>query len=135
MMTNNLAATFREPWLIYDFPLPADNPTIRIDAKYDTQNVQVKDGELKMKQLAFKSGDKHISISGIQSHKLDIGHGTFRTVFNVRGADGGSCASFFWYRVCSFPKMSNQIILTGGPCHRMTLLKLTLRWSRKATHS
>ena len=97
---------------MYDFPLPADNPTIRIDAKYDTQNIQVKDGELKMKQLAFKSGDRHISISGIQSHKLDIGHGTFRTVFNVRGAEGGSCASFFWYRVRPSHGLSSQPILT-----------------------
>lgn len=111
MMTSKAAHTFRDQWLIYDFPLPADNPSIRIDAKYDTRNIQIKDGELKMKQLAFKSGDKHISISGIQSHKLDIGHGTFRTVFNVRGADGGSCAGFFWYRVRSYFRLTRQIVL------------------------
>ena len=85
---------FLTDWMIYDYWQRADNPAIRIDAKYDISNVQIKDGNLLMRQNGYK-GDSHISMAGLQSRRLDILYGTFRTVFKVEGNDGGSCASFF----------------------------------------
>ena len=85
--------------MIYDYSQPADNPTIRIDAKYDISNVRLHDGTLQLSQKGYTHADlankKAISMAGIQSRRLDIIHGTFRTVFKVEGSNGGSCASFF----------------------------------------
>lgn len=99
MLTDDKAQVFRDDWIIYDYWQRADNSDIRIDAKYDHGNVQVKDGTLLMTQKGYQSGEPYISMAGIQSKRLDIEHGTFRTVFKVTGDAGGSCASFFWYRV------------------------------------
>jgi hypothetical protein len=103
MVTDPAAQPFTNQWMVYDYWQRADNPAVRIDAKYDISNVQIHDRLLKMQQLGFtvdgqKTG-KHISMAGLQSRRLDIIHGTFRTTFKVEGANGGSCASFFWYRV------------------------------------
>jgi len=38
-----------------------------------------------------------VSIAGIQSRRLDMLHGSYRTIFKVEGSSGGSCAGFFWY--------------------------------------
>ena len=85
--------------MIYDYAQPADNPTIRIDAKYDHSNVRVQDGALQLIQKGYSDADlaakKPISMAGIQSRRLDIIHGTFRSTFKLEGSDGGSCASFF----------------------------------------
>ncbi len=87
--------------MIYDYAQPADNPKIRIDAKYDIGNVRFHDGTLQLIQRGYTDADadladkKAISMAGIQSRRLDIIHGTFRTVFKVEGSNGGSCASFF----------------------------------------
>ena len=99
MLTDDKVKPFRDDWMLYDYWQKADNPAIRIDAKYDHQNVRIKDGLLLLEQKGYEGGDSHISMAGVQSNKLDIVYGTFRTVFKVTGDDGGSCASFFWYRV------------------------------------
>lgn len=89
--------------MIYDYWQRADNPEIRIDAKYDSGNVKIQDKQMRLQQLGFTAADQqaggHVSMAGLQSRRLDIIHGTFRTTFKVEGANGGSCASFFWYRV------------------------------------
>lgn len=85
--------------MLYDYPQPANNLNIRIDAKYDHKNVRIKDGLLLLEQKGYGARDSEISMSGIQSKRVDIIRGTFRVVFKVTGDDGGSCASFFWYRV------------------------------------
>jgi hypothetical protein len=40
-----------------------------------------------------------VSIAGIQSRRLDMLHGSYRTVFKLEGSHGGACAGFFWYHV------------------------------------
>lgn len=95
MLTDEKAKSFRDEWQLYDYWQLADNPDIRIDAKYDHGNVQIKNGELLLLQKGYREGQSHISMSGIQTKRVDIAHGTFRTVFKVTGDDGGSCASFF----------------------------------------
>jgi hypothetical protein len=103
LLTDPAASSFTNQWLIYDYWQRADNPTVRIDAKYDLANVQLRDKMLVMQQKGYSDADRkagrRISMSGFQSKRLDIIHGTFRTTFKVEGANGGSCASFFWYRV------------------------------------
>lgn len=100
MLTDDKAKDFRNDWILYDYWQRADNPEIRVDAKYDHQNVQIKDGLLVLEQKGFEENPgAHVSMSGIQTKRLDIGHGTFKTVFKVTSDDGGSCASFFWYKV------------------------------------
>jgi hypothetical protein len=85
---------FMRDFMVYDYWQRADNPEIRMDAKYDTSNVRIQDGKLWLQQQGYNVGG-HISMAGIQSRRLDIQHGTFRTVFKVEGSNGGSCASFF----------------------------------------
>lgn len=70
MLASNDAKPFLEDWMIYDYWQRADNPDIRVDAKYDYQNVYVKDGLLHMKQQGFTEGD-HVSMAGIQTKRLD----------------------------------------------------------------
>ncbi|KIW87336.1 uncharacterized protein Z519_11972 [Cladophialophora bantiana CBS 173.52] len=54
-----------------------------------------------MRQRGFSRADfdaySTVSIAGIQSRRLDMLHGTYRTVFKVEGSEGGACAGFFWY--------------------------------------
>lgn len=85
--------------MVYDYWQRADNPAFTIDAKYDSSNVAIHDKLLKLQQRGFTDSDraagKHISMAGLQSRRLDIIHGTFRSTFKVEGSSGGSCASFF----------------------------------------
>lgn len=113
MLTDDKAKAFTKDFMIYDYWQRADNPAIRVDAKYDVANVFVKNGELLMIQKGYKAGE-HVSMAGIQTKHLDsecqgsgacldtdrstVLHGTFRATFKVTGDNGGSCASFFWYR-------------------------------------
>ena len=89
--------------MIYDFWKNADNPNIRLNTKYDAQNVQIKDRLLHMVQKAYTDLNLDrwdpVSISGMQTRATDILHGTFRTELKLEGYNGGSCASFFWYHV------------------------------------
>jgi hypothetical protein len=70
MLTDDRAKAFREDFMIYDYWQRADNPAIRVDAKYDHQNVFVKDGELLMVQKGYSVGE-HVSMAGIQTKHLD----------------------------------------------------------------
>jgi hypothetical protein len=108
VLTDDKSKDFRNDWQLYDYWQRADNPTIRVDAKYDHDNVQIKDGALVLEQKGWKEGDEKVSMAGIQSKLLNIGYGTFTTVFKVTGDDGGSVASFFWYKV-SLPRLQGPL--------------------------
>ncbi|ETN45358.1 uncharacterized protein HMPREF1541_09189 [Cyphellophora europaea CBS 101466] len=97
MLSDGKAKSFLQDWMIYDYWQRADDPAIRVDAKYNHQNVRVQDGSLLLLQKGFTDGT-HVSMAGIQSKRIDILHGTFRAIFKVTGDSGGSCAGFFWYR-------------------------------------
>lgn len=70
MLSDGRAKPFVQDWMIYDYWQRADNPAIRIDAKYDHQNVRIEGGQLLLQQQGF-SGGTHISMAGIQTRRLD----------------------------------------------------------------
>lgn len=70
MLTDDGAKAFREDFMIYDFWQRADNPDVRVDAKYDHSNVFVEDGFLYLQQKAYTSGE-HVSMAGIQTRRTD----------------------------------------------------------------
>jgi len=97
------AARFNGDWMIYDFEQHSDNAAIRLNAKYDFENVEIVDKHLVMKQRAFSQADfeayRTVSMARIQSRRIDMTHGTYRTTFKLEGYHGGACAGFFWYHV------------------------------------
>lgn len=107
------AAAFNHDWMIYNFEQGADNPKIRLNAKYDFENVEIVDKHLVMKQRAYSQADleayRKVSMARIQSRTLGMTHGTYRTIFKLEGDHGGACAGFFWYHVSA----SNRLHGTG----------------------
>ncbi|OQV08052.1 hypothetical protein CLAIMM_12379 [Cladophialophora immunda] len=89
-------------WLLAEPHTRADNPTIRLNAKYDWTNVKIKGKHLVLRQRGYSQKDREayatVSIAGIQSRQIDMRYGTYRAVFKVEGSNGGACAGFFWYR-------------------------------------
>lgn len=124
------AASFNRDWMIYDFEQRADNPTIRLNAKYDFENVEIVDKHLIMKQRAFSQADfdayRTVSMARIQSRRIDMTHGTYRTVFKLEGNHGGACAGFFWYRVSANSIIHWQCFYLHVSC-RMTVQRLISR--------
>ncbi|EXJ59931.1 hypothetical protein A1O7_04079 [Cladophialophora yegresii CBS 114405] len=53
-----------------------------------------------------------VSIAGIQSRRLDMLYGSYRTVFKLDGSDGGACAGFFWYHD-DRSEVDIEIVTTG----------------------
>jgi hypothetical protein len=120
---------FMKDFMVYDYWQRADSAEIRIDAKYDTSNVRIQDGKLWLQQQGYNEGS-HISMAGIQSRRLDIQLGTFRTVFKVEGDDGGSCASFFWYKVSDYSRLSGRMLTLA----RMMITSWISKLSQKELH-
>lgn len=100
LVSSSKAKGFKEQWVINGFLLPSSDPASR-DQQFNADSVSLSDGYLHLKQLAYSPADlatdKPIQIAGIQTKVLDILHGSFRTVFKITGATGGSVGSFFWY--------------------------------------
>ena len=89
--------------MIYDYRQEGNRAKAWLSAKYDWHNVEIKDHHLVMKQRGFSQAEfdasATISIAGLQTQKRNMLHGSYRTVFNVEGSNGGACAGFFWYHV------------------------------------
>lgn len=102
-MIKDPVQSFNDQWMVYDYWQHPDNPDIRLEAKYDVGNVRIQDKMLQLQQLGFEdSNDRkshYVSMAGLQTRRQDIMHGTFRATFKVEGANGGSCAAWFWHRV------------------------------------
>ena len=90
-------------WLINGYYRESDNFAVRQHQQFDVENVKLENGILALKQSGYSDEDrvdnKPVLIAGIQSKRIDILHGSFRTVLKIEGDSGGSVGSFFWYHV------------------------------------
>lgn len=110
------ASVFNNNWMVYNFEQRSDNPDIRLNAKYDVENVEIVDSHLVMKQQAYSRADleayRTVSMARIQSRRVDMLHGTYRAIFKLEGDHGGACAGFFWYHVSAYARSWNKTLLT-----------------------